>query len=100
MMGKSMKAKVQTIREAGKAKLEQIIDKKIILSLFKFICVENIPFRIMEDGFDILLYEMNDNSINKLLNQLFYLISLEYKTVSDINDNNKIAFSIDLNDDN
>jgi hypothetical protein len=49
----------QTIREAGKAKIEQIIDKKLILSLFKFICVENIiPFRIMEDGFDILLYEM------------------------------------------
>jgi hypothetical protein len=87
------------VLESVKNKLEQMADKNLIINLFKFICVENIPFRIMEDGFDILLYEMNNNSIKKLLNKLS-LISLEYKTVSNFNDNDKIVFSIDLNEDN
>jgi hypothetical protein len=72
-------------------------DKNLIINLFKFICVENIPFRIVNDGFDILLYNMNDNSLSKFLNKI---ISLEYKTVNDVNGNDKITFSFDLNDDN
>jgi hypothetical protein len=83
--------------EIVKNKLEQITDKNLIINLFKFICVENIPFRIVDDGFDILLYNMNDNSLSKFLNKI---ISLEYKTVNDVNGNDKITFSFDLNDDN
>jgi hypothetical protein len=83
--------------ERVKNKLEQITDKNLIMNLFKFICVENIPFRIVDDGFDILLYNMNDNSLSKFLNKI---ISLEYKTVNDVNGYDKITFSFDLNDDN
>jgi hypothetical protein len=83
--------------ESVKNKLEQMTDKNLIINLFKFICVENIPFRIVNDGFDILLYEMNDNSLSKFLNKI---ISLEYKTVNDVYGNDKITFSFDLNDDN
>jgi hypothetical protein len=83
--------------ESVKNKLEQMTDKNLIINLFKFICVENIPFRIVNDGFDILLYNMNDNSLSKFLNKI---ISLEYKTVNDVNGNDKITFSFDLNDDN
>jgi hypothetical protein len=83
--------------ERVKNKLEQITDKNLIMNLFEFICVENIPFRIVDDGFDILLYNMNDNSLSKFLNKI---ISLEYKTVNDVNGYDKITFSFDLNDDN
>jgi hypothetical protein len=83
--------------ECVKNKLEQMTDKNLIINLFKFICGENIPFRIVDDGFDILLYKMNDNSLSKFLNKI---ISLEYKTVNDVNGNDKIIFSFDLNDDN
>jgi hypothetical protein len=40
---------------------------------------------------------MNDNSLSKFLNKI---ISLEYKTVNDVNGYDKITFSFDLNDDN
>jgi hypothetical protein len=83
--------------ESVKNKLEQMTDKNLIINLFKFICVENIPFRIVDDGFDILRYKMNDNSLSKFLNEI---ISLECKTVNDVNGNDKITFSFDLNDDN
>jgi hypothetical protein len=83
--------------ERVKNTLEQMTDKNLIINLFKFIRVENIPFRIVDDGFDILLYKMNHNSLSKFLNKI---ISLEYKTVNDVNGNDKITFSFDLNDDN
>jgi hypothetical protein len=77
--------------ESVKNKLEQMTDKNLIINLFKFICVENIPFRIVDDGFDILLYKMNDNSLLKFLNKI---ISLECKKVNDVNGNDKITFSL------
>jgi hypothetical protein len=78
--------KCRRIREACKRKLEKVSDKIIIIRILQFICSENIPFRICNDGFDILLSQTKRNKIEKLENELNSLI---------FNNDDKV-FSIDF----
>jgi UDP-N-acetylenolpyruvoylglucosamine reductase len=83
---KLAKEKYRRIREACKIRIETISDKNIIKKLLQFICSENIPFRIIGDGFDILLHQTSLKNIEKLENELNLLL----------NSNDDKVFSIDF----
>jgi hypothetical protein len=83
---KLAKEKCRRIREACKTRIEKITDKNIIKKLLQFICAENIPFKIIGDGFDILLHQINRKIIDKLENELNLLLNI----------NDDKVFSIDF----
>jgi hypothetical protein len=76
MEEKTKAKKGRRIRQVCKNKIEKIRDKIIIKKLLEYICFENIPFEIIDDGFDILLHQTSRKQIEKLENELNSLLNI------------------------
>jgi ribosomal protein S3AE len=76
MEEKTKAKKGRRIRQVCKKKIEKIRDEIIIKKLLEYICFENIPFEIIDDGFDILLHRTSRTKIEKLENELNSLLNI------------------------